>query len=283
MPSQRKIPTHRISDISTEGIGIFEWNRLSDKDTKPYSHRDDYYMLGICFDGGLSIKIDFNEVACQANDCLIVSPGQAHRLVSVEARAGVMLAIDPCRIAHAYAERLERFTLRHNKIGLPSETANGIRRIIEIVASDRYGAVDAEVRKDAANLIIGMILSQIPACRTESDKVNRYAAITIRLRTLLQTETNLSKPASAYADALHLSVPYLNEAVKAMTGVSTTAYVRQQIVVKAKRLLAYTTQSIAEIARTLGFEDPAYFSRLFSRETGLSPSGFRHKNRESSN
>ena len=44
-----------------------------------------------------------------------------------------------------------------------------------------------------------------------------------------------------------------------------------------KRELAYSTQSIQEISRQLGFEDYTYFSRLFSKTTGVSPSTFREK------
>lgn len=283
MPAPRHIPIHTLSDISPEGIGIFVWDRLSDKTAKPYSHRDDYYMLVICFEGSLSIKIDFTEVTCRTNDCLIVSPGQVHRIVSIDARSGIMLAIDPCHLAPPYAEKLERFTLRHNRISLPAALVPDIKRVGETVAAGDYGSAKATIWKDAANLLVGMIASHLPDDTEASRKSARYASITVRLRALLHNETDWTRPASRYADTLHISASYLNEAVKAMTGSSTTAYVRQQMVVRAKRQLAYTDRSVAEIALSLGFPDNAYFSRLFSRLTGISPSTFRRKNRESSN
>ena len=45
---------------------------------------------------------------------------------------------------------------------------------------------------------------------------------------------------------------------------------------EARRLLAYTAFSVAEIAFQLGF-DPAYFSRAFTRQEGLSPAAFRRR------
>lgn len=45
---------------------------------------------------------------------------------------------------------------------------------------------------------------------------------------------------------------------------------------EARRLLAYTASSVAEIAFQLGFE-PAYFSRAFTRQEGLSPVAFRRR------
>jgi AraC-like DNA-binding protein len=45
--------------------------------------------------------------------------------------------------------------------------------------------------------------------------------------------------------------------------------------IEAKRELKYGTDNVKEIAYELGFEDPAYFSRLFSKEEGLSPLEYR--------
>jgi AraC family transcriptional activator of pobA len=44
---------------------------------------------------------------------------------------------------------------------------------------------------------------------------------------------------------------------------------------EARRNLAYTNLSVSTIAYTLGFTDPAYFSRVFTRALGLSPRAFR--------
>ena len=48
-----------------------------------------------------------------------------------------------------------------------------------------------------------------------------------------------------------------------------------RLVLEAKRDLAYTILSVKEIALTLGFADAAYFTRFFTKETGLAPGAFR--------
>jgi len=48
-----------------------------------------------------------------------------------------------------------------------------------------------------------------------------------------------------------------------------------RIVLEAKRQLRFTSGSVSEIAYALGFDDPAYFTRFFSRRAGLSPRAFR--------
>jgi AraC family transcriptional activator of pobA len=46
---------------------------------------------------------------------------------------------------------------------------------------------------------------------------------------------------------------------------------------EAKRNLVYTNLTIKTVAETLGFSDPAYFTRFFKRQAGLSPKEFRQQ------
>jgi AraC-like DNA-binding protein len=50
---------------------------------------------------------------------------------------------------------------------------------------------------------------------------------------------------------------------------------KNRIILEAKRLLVHTSLTAKEIAYDLGYNYPAYFSRLFQIRTGGSPSGFR--------
>jgi AraC-like DNA-binding protein len=80
---------------------------------------------------------------------------------------------------------------------------------------------------------------------------------------------------SAYAAQLGVSVTYLNETVRQATGRTPAQLIRQMQALEAKRLLVQTEMSVVQIARGLGFADPAYFSRFFRREAGISPGEFR--------
>jgi AraC family transcriptional activator of pobA len=51
--------------------------------------------------------------------------------------------------------------------------------------------------------------------------------------------------------------------------------VHQRLILEAKRYLTFTTLTAKEIALALGFEDPAYFTRFFKRQAGVSPLTFR--------
>jgi AraC family transcriptional activator of pobA len=48
-----------------------------------------------------------------------------------------------------------------------------------------------------------------------------------------------------------------------------------RLMLEAKRSLVYTSMTVAEVGYSLGFADPAYFSRVFARRAGVAPAAFR--------
>ena len=78
-----------------------------------------------------------------------------------------------------------------------------------------------------------------------------------------------------YAAELGLSVKELREAVRRTTGSTPQELVLTTRLNTAKSLLAEEDLSVAAIARQVGYDDPAYFTRLFTARVGVSPRAFR--------
>jgi AraC-like DNA-binding protein len=70
------------------------------------------------------------------------------------------------------------------------------------------------------------------------------------------------------ADTLFLCRAQLFRKVKALTGRNVAAFIHQVRIEEARRLLATTDLTVAEIAWRTGFSDPSYLRRVFLRETG---------------
>lgn len=96
-----------------------------------------------------------------------------------------------------------------------------------------------------------------------------------RFRALLELHLRRHPPLSFYAGQLQVSVDHLSRACRAVAGQSALDLVHERLLLEARRLLAYTTLGVAEVAQDLGYGDPAYFSRFFARHAGRSPSAFR--------
>jgi AraC-like DNA-binding protein len=77
------------------------------------------------------------------------------------------------------------------------------------------------------------------------------------------------------ADDLHMSPRYLSDLLKAETGKTAIELIHIFLISEAKNMLMINNTSITETAYALGFENLPYFSRLFKRETGVSPNKYR--------
>lgn len=87
----------------------------------------------------------------------------------------------------------------------------------------------------------------------------------------------LSTPAQ-YADKLAVHVNHLNRVVRQVTGKTTSDIIASRMVSRAVSLLEnHPEHSIAEIALSLGFEEPASFSKFIKKHTGFSPSEHRKR------
>lgn len=80
---------------------------------------------------------------------------------------------------------------------------------------------------------------------------------------------------SDYAFLLNISPNHLNKTVKAVTSKSPTKWIDEAIVAEAKVLLCQSDFAISEVALEVGFEDQSYFTRLFKKYEGITPSEFR--------
>ncbi len=78
----------------------------------------------------------------------------------------------------------------------------------------------------------------------------------------------------------HCSESYINHIFKKRTGYSVRGYVNRLRITDAKELLIHSYFNISEISLKTGFSDPDYFSRVFSKITGISPKKYRERFKE---
>lgn len=79
------------------------------------------------------------------------------------------------------------------------------------------------------------------------------------------------------ADRLSVSQRYLSDTLKKETGKTSTEHLQLYLIDEAKHILLKPNKSVAEVAYELGFEYPPYFSRLFKKKEGISPTAYREK------
>ena len=90
---------------------------------------------------------------------------------------------------------------------------------------------------------------------------------------------NYSKPISVsdYAQDLGLSVSWFTRSFREYAGTSPAQYLISLRISAAQSLLETTDHNVTEISELVGYDNPLYFSRLFRKQTGMSPSDFRRQ------
>jgi AraC family transcriptional activator of pobA len=133
----------------------------------------------------------------------------------------------------------------------------------------------AQVLRSLSAVLIGLVARQLAL-----DAKKRAVAdngIFRRFEALVEQHHLKHWRASDYAKALSITPTHLNRITRASTGDTASHLILNRIVLEARRNLAYTNLPVSTIAYMLGFDDPAYFSRIYTTATGLSPRAFRNR------
>jgi AraC family transcriptional regulator, transcriptional activator of pobA len=134
----------------------------------------------------------------------------------------------------------------------------------------------AHVLRALTGMLVGLVAREmaskafVPDVKTNTELFERFEVL---LEERYREHWNVSR----YAAALSITPTHLSRITRSVTGHGASQLIIDRIIREGRRNLVYTNLSISKIAYSLGFRDPAYFSRLFSEVTGLAPREFRHK------
>lgn len=107
--------------------------------------------------------------------------------------------------------------------------------------------------------------------KAEDDVVSKTIAY-------MQQKVNIPVKLEEIAASVNISASHFSAIFKTKTGHSPIEYFNQLKIQKACQYLSFTNMAVKEIAITLGIEDQYYFSRMFTKLMGISPTKYRGKN-----
>ena len=106
---------------------------------------------------------------------------------------------------------------------------------------------------------------------------NEKRSMILSVATKMESNLQNIESIDDYAACCNLSRDRFVHLFKEITGWSPYSYMLNIRIEKAQRMLRFSSASVGEIAATFGFDDPLYFSRIFKKYTGVSPSEYREK------
>ncbi|MEJ1241061.1 AraC family transcriptional regulator [Chryseolinea sp. T2] len=164
-------------------------------------------------------------------------------------------------------------------------TRERVRKVFEILHHILYAdkpVTDTEIVLAYLNSLLVELNSAYFKNNEPVNSLNTNLSKFIEFKLMVETHLTEQPSVHTIAEKLELTTNSLYRIVKEYSGVSPKDFFTSRLMIEAQRKLHYSNLSVKEVAYDLGFNDPAYFSRLFKKCTGKSVSEFLEAQQDSS-
>lgn len=244
-------------------------------------HRHSHYSFLLYESGAATALMDLQPVHFGAGSIYYILPGQVHQRRHEHQVQGWFLEVDMALIPREFRHVLEGRLALQAPQTLPAAQLAHCQRLLALLheraAPDGPFPFAHHVTTALLQAVIGVFAGAYAQASPAGAAASRAQELTYHFRCLLGEHFATLKSPAAYAQQLHVSPNHLNAMLKQETGFAVSYWISQAIVLEAKRLLVYSTLDVKEIAAALGYPDAGYFSRLFKKQAGVSPSMFRQQ------
>jgi len=282
MSKKEKIPVHRMDDwlarVYLKSFGAVKPFGPSYEISAP--HRHDFYYCVLLDEGEMELEVDFQKIGLGNNSLFLSYPGQVHRIISANLKRGWFLAFDPAIIDEQLRNILDQCLSEVMIIPMDKERSAELSAFIGHLDSV-YHDPDERFRKQVVQSVVTAFIYRVASAYLSKEQMEltthpaRNVEITKAFRLILRQNFRSMKRPSEFAAKMNITVSHLNDTVKSVTGFPVTYFIQQEAMREAQRLLRYADLSVKEVAQSLGFDDAQYFSRLFRKVLGVSPTEFR--------
>lgn len=118
---------------------------------------------------------------------------------------------------------------------------------------------------------------QILLHSSDSKAPDASARLTTRFTEMIEAQYQSGMNVADYAKALGVTPTHLTRVCNQACGRPASTLLNDRVIFEARRMLRETKTPIQQVAATLGFTSPAYFTRAFQHHTGQTPSAFRRE------
>jgi AraC family transcriptional activator of pobA len=267
---------HRAVDQSFLHVeSLDDRSRPSEWRIQPHAHAELTHLLFL-YEGGGTLIAEGKALALTAPTLILVPARTIHGFdFTPESRGWVVT------VASNY---LLELGLRHPDLAVPqlgvvaldARARAPIEAAFERLMRELAWAAPGH-RAASEALLVELLVAWLRAApsRARRRRPSRHEVLIARLRERIENRFRLREPVADHAAALGVSVSTLRAACAAVAGQSPSEMLDERALLEARRALLYSTLKVSEIAYGLGFADPAYFTRFFTRHMHMSPARYR--------
>ena len=276
--AKKNIPTY---ELPLSMPIIFE--RIEDRpdDFVNNPHRHEFYEILWFKNDGSEHVVDFQPFPVKKDTIFFLAPGKVHQMDPAD-KKGFLLVFSQNFISQiTFPQEDNFFNLFYSFDNIPfiqpsKDEVHKLNILFELIVLE-YNNVSNDTTILQTHLRAFLLHAQRIKGQTEKVISGKSHERLVQLFQLIETHYKTEKTADFYSTHLALTPKRVNEIAKARFGKTVTQLVRERLLLEAKRELYFGKRSIKEIAYMLGFKDPAYFSRFFKKQTGITPEKFKAK------
>jgi len=280
----KDIPVHQLEKRGSAGFEIWRYHA---GDARPNSldegimraHRDDHYIFFVVEAGNTALMIDFNRIIFFPKALYYILPGQVHHGIGDEHAAGWFMAVDTMLVPPDYRKVFEgQLALQKPHLlddAQMKQCMDLLNLLLQRFLEYEKSTFNVSIVHSLLQSFIGIAAACYAGNNNTAIQVSRPVELSQMFKQLLVDNYVAIKSPSVYAAMLNVSESYLNEVLKKVTGFSVSYWILNEVMLEAKRLLYYSECNVKEVAHALGYDDHAYFSRLFKKAEGVTPLTFR--------
>lgn len=278
MEKNQSIPITHLKDGNF--IEIYQLETMDDSIFKIYQRYDFYQILWFTqVEGNNTYFIDFIDYTYQANQAVVIYPGQIDR-IHIEQKKGFLFAVDKETFLNINQRINSKYLSGYFSnvfVSQNKKTSKTINQLIQLMLLEYKDENRLFLIETYMSAFLFQIANSFEKSINSSQLiVNNTAA---ELRELIGTHYITQPNTSFYAKKLGITNKKLNEIALQSFGATVKQLLQDTLLLAIKREIKLGEKSSKEIAFDLGFEDPAYFTRFFKKHTGMTPIQFRKESK----
>ncbi len=281
MTAQSHIQSYSLFGETSELVDALHVEHIQSRsqqhnwELKPHRHARLHQVLFVTGGGGAA-DLDGNSLALPPPCIVNVPRSVVHGFIFDPGTKGWVISLTSDLVDHSLAA--------NEAVRSPLETpcilpmAPDLRILAERIHVEYHsqGFARTQVLRGLAMVLTGLVARSIQQVQGTGEN-SRSNPVFTRFQALVERDFRRRRSMADYAGELAVSPTHLNRIVHQATGHAASQLVNDRVLREARRLLIYTNLTAASIAYELGFGDPAHFSRVFTKGTGVPPRVFRKR------
>jgi len=245
-------------------------------------HFHDFEELLVGMEGSLDHFIDFRKEEFDAPYVSFVTKGKIHRVIPRLKDNRCKVWVIRFRSEFIPETTFQLYSYYHDQANIVMREGDCFNRIpvlCEMMAGEMaQDGPDFGVIRQLLGTVFTIIESERRKLNPQDQNIQKTQNITFK-NFLLILEENFRRPLGVdfYAEKLFMTSRNLNLICHNILQQSVTEIIETRKLIEAKNLLVSTNKTISEISFEIGFNEKSYFTNVFRKKSGQTPSEFREE------